>query len=110
MSIHQGLQNILILEANISDYTDNVTNQFAYRVADSNINYTVLMKNWIIKYLSDKNPTEIHFVMSAKENEATEIFNRMLEKEKASQETEDYKIANGFYQKQKLIEEYKHEL
>jgi len=109
-SINQGFQNILILETKIPDYTDNTTNQFAYRVINSDISYTVLMKNWIIEFLHDKNPTEIHLLVSAKENEATEIFNRMLENEKALQKTEDYEIANEFYQKQKLIEEYKHEL
>jgi hypothetical protein len=109
-SMNQGLQNILILEIKNSDNIDNKNNQFAYRVTSRDISYTMLMKNWIIKHLHDKNPTEIHFLVSAKENEAIEIFNSMLEKEKALQETEDYEIANGFYQKQKLIEEYKHEL
>jgi hypothetical protein len=33
-----------------------------------------------------------------------------LRKENALQQTTDYKIANGLYQNQKLIEEYKHEL
>ncbi len=109
-SINQGLQNILILEIRISHYPDTTTNQFAYWVTDGNINYNLLVKNWLAQFLDNKNPTEIHLLISAKEQEVTEILNRILEKEISLKDTEDYKIASTFYQKQKLIEGYKHEL
>jgi len=108
--INQGLQNVLVLDTKIPAYADNTITQFAYQVNNSNLDYNLLLRNWLVQYLNNKNPTEIHLLISAKEQDSVGIFNSLLEKENVWKEKEDYKIASILYQKQKLIEKYEHEL
>src|SRR4030095_5925206 len=113
LNIHgkkQGLQEILTLETKIADHANIATDQFAYHLIDSNVNCELIVKNWLAQQLDNKNPSEIHFLVSAKSKRTPEILNELLKKEIALRQTEDYKIANAFYQKQQLIEDYKHEL
>ena len=106
----QGLQDILTLETEILDHVNRAFNQFSYLIIDGDINYSLLVKNWLTQHLDNKNPTEIHFLIPSKNKKTPEILNEMLKKEHELQQTADYRIANALYQKQKMIEEYKHEL
>jgi hypothetical protein len=62
------------------------------------------------QYLENADPGEIHFLFSKKDNDFNEILNNALENEMELQKTEHYKFADIAYQKQKLLDEYKHEL
>lgn len=105
----QGLP-VLLLETKNSGSVDNWTNQFAYEITSSDIDYNAIIENWLAHVLENKEPGEIHFLCRQDESALSAVLNKMQEKEIALYNTEHYKFANLAYQKQKLIEKYKKEL
>jgi hypothetical protein len=108
-SAKQGLGNIHLLETKTSGQDDGNPGQFAYSINGEEKDYGPFVKNWLRQSVANRNPTEIHFLVSA-ENEMSAIFNKMKEKENDLKKTEEYILAEAFYQRQQLIDEYKHQL
>lgn len=104
----QGL-DILVMATKDAKYIDDPINN-AYYVTTSAINYDLVVDAWLNHYLDNTDAGEIHFLFSKKENDFAELLTRVLKSEMALHETEHYKFANAAYQKQKLLDEYKHEL
>ena len=102
----QGLQ-ISIVEVK-NNLIDDTTNQFAYQLTTADINYNLILKKWLSLYVENKNPGEIHLLVSEKQPGQIQILNKI--NRSAFKEIEEYKTAHLFYEKQKLIDEYKHEL
>jgi hypothetical protein len=100
----QGFQ-ILMLEVK-NRQGDFETNQFVYKLPSGYINCDAIVENWLCQYLEKKNPSEIHLLLSETQRASTDIINV----EQSLTQQESYKIANLFHEKQKLIEEYEHEL
>jgi hypothetical protein len=105
----QGLP-VLLLETKNSGSVDNWTNQFAYEITSSDVDYNAIIENWLSHFLENKEPGEIHFLYRQDEPALSAVLNKMQEKEIALHNMEHYKFANLAYQKQKLIEKYKKEL
>lgn len=104
----QGLKT-LILDVKEDD-GDGSVSHFAYRVASTDIDYNLITKNWIYLYLNDKNPGEIHFLVADTDPNSSEILNQIFVGQSIFKKTEQYKMADVLYKKQKMIEDYRHEL
>ncbi len=102
----QGFQ-ISIVEVK-NDPAGAMTNQPAYQLTTATINYSLVLKKWVSLYLENRNPGEIHLLISEKLPDPIQVLDKIGESDFKG--TEEYKIANRFYENQKLINEYKHEL
>ena len=102
--------DILPLKIKDSEYIDNSINNSAYYVTTTGINFELIVDTWLKQYLANTDAGEMHFLFSKKENGFAEILDKAHENEIALHETEHYKFANIAYQKQKLLDEYKHQL
>jgi hypothetical protein len=105
----QGL-SVSILKTKNPAHIDNSSNQFAYEITSSEVDYHAIIENWLSHFLEDHDPGEIHFLCRQDEPVLSTVLNKMQEKETALHNTEHYKFANLAFQKQKLIEKYKKEL
>lgn len=106
----QGLQRISTIEIKAEDHRNDTTPQFGYWANKDDIDYHMLVKNWLAQYLGNNNPSEIHILFPYKAEESAALIKTSFEKENAVKRTEDYQIASAFYEKEKIIEAYKHQL
>jgi hypothetical protein len=104
----QGIENILVID--VLDYQDRAKDQFAVRITTDVIDYDRLVSEWLTLCLADKDPLEIHLLVSTRNEEIPAVFNSLFAKEKAVKETGNYQLAYTLYRKQKLIDEYRHQL
>ncbi|MEO5562808.1 MAG: hypothetical protein ABIR18_05215 [Chitinophagaceae bacterium] len=106
----QGLRDILILEPASWKNTSNSFASFSYWITDITTDYTGLVKKWFEQNLRKSNFGEIHLLVPEKENPALAILDDLRKKEEAISGTEIYVMASVLYEKEKLIEEYRHKL
>jgi hypothetical protein len=106
----QGLKNILIIETRTGDYIDETIVPFGYCLSSRDINLGMFIKNWLAQYLIKNNSLEMHILISDRDEKSEELFDIILKKEEVLKQTNDYKIANILYEKEKIIEDYKHQL
>ena len=104
----QGL-NVSILEIK-KNHPDDGDNQFAYQLPSPDLSYDLLINNWLANCTSDNIAGEIHLLISEKEHDLSNIMDNIVRNEKALNETREYKLARLLYEKQRLIDDYKHDL
>lgn len=102
----QGISDILIKE--LVTVNTGVNNSFIYLVNnDDDFNLCGELKKWISETIKGNNPPELNLLVPEQKKE---YINNLLESESKLTETEEYKIADNFYQKQLLIKEAEHQL
>ncbi|MBS1736088.1 MAG: hypothetical protein JSS98_05710 [Bacteroidetes bacterium] len=102
----QGIPNIVIKELGTTNGEEG--NSFVYLLNnDDNFDLSAELKKWTNENSSGNNPPELNLLIPEKKKDQ---INNLLEAEQKLKETEAYKIANAFYQKQVLVEEAKHQL
>jgi hypothetical protein len=104
----QGFQ-IRIMEVKKEGY-DATAPDFAYQPTSASFDYSLITKEWLSRCLENKNPGEIHLLVSHTEPNSSQILDGISALENAFIETEEYKIAHILYEKQKLINAYMHQL
>jgi hypothetical protein len=108
-SAKQGL-HVSILKTKNAGSIDNTGNQFVYEVTSSDIDYGAIVENWLLRFLDDKNPGEIHFLFKKNDPALPETLSVLREKEVTLFKTQHYKFAINAYRQQALIDQYKGEL
>ena len=101
----QGIRNILFSE--INDSNPGAHEKFTFILNDGGFDLNMEIKKWINENIKGSYPSGMHVLVPAGKEE---IMDNVLEIEKRIKETEEYKIADVFYQKQQLIEESNHQL
>jgi hypothetical protein len=90
--------------------SDDAGTQFAYEITSSDFDYGAIVENWLLRFIDDKNPGEIHFLFEKSDPALLGILSALREKEVTLFKTQHYKFANIAYQQQALIDQYKGEL
>jgi len=81
-----------------------------YHIASPDIQFDRIIQSWLFQYANAQNPDAIHFLIPGAQPALTELLTKMVQSELILQKTENYKLADTIYQREKLIEEYKHDL
>jgi len=90
--------------------SDDAGTQFAYEITSPDFDYGAIVENWLLRFIDDKNPGEIHFLFEKSDPALLGILSALREKEVTLFKTQHYKFANIAYQQQALIDQYKGEL
>lgn len=90
--------------------SDDAGTQFAYEITSSDFDYGAIVENWLLRFIDEKNPGEIHFLFEKSDPALLGILSALREKEVTLFKTQHYKFANIAYQQQALIDQYKGEL
>ena len=106
--IKQGLPILLFKTKEIGSVEKPETH--VYEVRSSDVDQNTIVEKWLSQYLEYKDPSEIHFLFRKNEPGLTGILKKMQQEELELYNTEVYKYANLFYNKQKMFERYKKEL
>lgn len=80
----------------------------AYEVSQDDLNYTVLIDNWINNCLKDHNQWPITLLIS--ENQKHDLLESILQKQKTFMNEKHFAVANVLYELIKKNEEYKFQL
>lgn len=105
----QGFQGVLALQACEAEHSAEANPSFVFWLNNSDFDYDWVMKEWLAFSVAGKDPGEIHILIQRKEG-SDEILQYLEQQEERLIHTDDFVIAQILYQKQRLVNKYKHEL
>jgi hypothetical protein len=106
--MNQGLPVLLFKTKDIRSVEKPTTHVYEVRSAD--VDHNAIVEKWLSQYLEHKDPSEIHFLFAKDQPGLTGILQKMQQGELELYNTQVYKYASLFYDKQKMFEGYKREL
>jgi len=106
--LKQGLPLLMLKTKSADSVEKPETHVYEVRTCDLDLN--AIVERWLTQYLEYNNPSEIHFLFEKNGPGLPAVLDTMHKKELDLYNTEIYKYASLFYEKQKLISKYKNEL
>lgn len=109
-AIRQGVRDIVVLESVNENDSLEVARHFSYRISRSKVDLAKVVRHWLNNAMNGANVYEINLLIERNPHQANLIIKEIDEAIVATHETTDYRMAALLYQKQREIEEFRHQL